>query len=81
MKIFLFTAIQLDNCTNVKGFSVWTLMDNIDWLEGNSHKYGLFAVNFSDPDLIRIPKMSSVLYSQVCFNVQVRTHAHSFVAF
>ena len=51
-------------------------MDNFEWLQGYSHKYGMFAVNFSDPELKRTPKLSSVLYSQVCYkcNTKVTTN-------
>ena len=65
MLVYIILAIKMDNCTNVKGFSVWTLMDNFEWLEGYSHKYGMFHVDRNDPELRRIPKASSVLYSQV----------------
>ena len=50
----------------MKGFSVWSLLDTYEWLHGFSHKYGLYAVNFSDPTLPRTPKASSILYAQVC---------------
>ena len=62
---FSVLAIKLDNCTNVKGFSVWTLADNFEFLEGYSQKYGLFHIDRSDTELKRIPKASSVLYTQV----------------
>ena len=58
-------AIRLDNCSNVKGFSVWTLADNFEFLDGYSLKYGMFHIDRSDPELKRIPKASSVLYTQV----------------
>ena len=63
---FTVSAIKLDNCTNVKGFSVWTLLDNYEWIHGYTHKYGMYAVNFSDPNLPRTPKASAILYAQVC---------------
>ena len=63
--IFSVPAIKLDNCTNVKGFSVWTLADNFEFLEGYTQKYGLFHIDRNDPELKRIPKASSVLYTQV----------------
>ena len=44
---------------------MWTLADNFEWLEGYFHKYGMFYIDRSDPELKRIPKASSVLYKQV----------------
>ncbi|KAL3857520.1 hypothetical protein ACJMK2_012180 [Sinanodonta woodiana] len=58
-------AINLDNCTNVKGFFAWTLMDSFDWTSGYRYKYGLFSVNFTNPNISRVPKASAILFSQI----------------
>ena len=50
-------------------------MDNFEWLQGYSHKYGMFAVNFSNHELSRIPKASAVLYSQVHTIYSVFSHS------
>ncbi|XP_067665990.1 lactase/phlorizin hydrolase-like [Haliotis asinina] len=57
-------AMTLDGC-NVKGYSAWTLMDNFEWTYGYSLKFGLFSVNFSDPQLRRQAKTSARWYSQL----------------
>ena len=49
---------------------MWTLADNFEFLDGYSLKYGMFHINRNDPELKRIPKASSILYTQVCsFNM------------
>ncbi|XP_067683478.1 lactase/phlorizin hydrolase-like [Haliotis asinina] len=55
-------AIKLDKC-NVKGYTAWSLMDNLEWLTGFSEKFGLHQVNFSDPKLPRTPKASAYWYA------------------
>lgn len=57
-------AIKLDNC-NVTHYTAWTLMDNFEWASGFSEKFGLYFVNFTDPDLTRVAKDSAVYYQQV----------------
>ncbi|XP_048237315.1 uncharacterized protein LOC124113782 [Haliotis rufescens] len=55
-------AIKLDECS-VRGFTAWSLMDNMEWSSGYSEKFGLHYVNFSDPMLPRIPKASAKWYA------------------
>ncbi|KAK7499139.1 hypothetical protein BaRGS_00009686, partial [Batillaria attramentaria] len=54
-------AIRLDGC-NVKGYTAWSLMDNMEWNAGYSEKFGIHYVNFSDPERPRTPKASAIWY-------------------
>ncbi|CAL1538499.1 unnamed protein product [Lymnaea stagnalis] len=53
----LLKAIKLDGC-NVKGYTAWSLMDNLEWGNAYDEKFGLHYVNFSDPARPRTPKAS-----------------------
>ncbi|KAJ8710355.1 hypothetical protein PYW07_009721 [Mythimna separata] len=50
---------------NVTGYIAWTLMDNFEWLNGYVAKYGLYAVDFSDPNRTRTPRESARYFSAV----------------
>ncbi|XP_076107988.1 lactase/phlorizin hydrolase-like isoform X2 [Mytilus galloprovincialis] len=57
-------AIRLDNC-NVKGFFAHTLMDGFEFDSGFTDKFGLYQVDFNDPQRKRIPKDSAYFYKDL----------------
>jgi beta-glucosidase len=50
----------------LKGYFVWTIMDNFEWAEGYSIRFGLVQTNFQT--LKRTPKKSFYWYKQVIAN-------------
>ncbi len=47
---------------NVQGYYVWSLMDNFEWADGNSKRFGLIRVDYDSGR--RAPKQSSDWYSR-----------------
>lgn len=45
---------------NVRGYFVWTLMDNFEWVFGFSVRLGLYHVDFDTQE--RIPRISAKWY-------------------
>ncbi|XP_010644313.1 putative beta-glucosidase 41 [Vitis vinifera] len=52
----LSAAIRQDNC-DVRGYFVWSLLDNWEWNLGYSVRFGLYFVDYKN-NLTRIPKTS-----------------------
>ena len=50
----------------VKGYFCWSLLDNFEWIDGFSKRFGLIYVNYRT--LERTPKLSSEYYRQVIRN-------------
>uniref|UniRef100_A0A4W6GAI6 Lactase n=1 Tax=Lates calcarifer TaxID=8187 RepID=A0A4W6GAI6_LATCA len=57
-------AYLLDD-VDIRGYTAWSLMDNLEWATGFSERFGLFYVNRSDPKLPRVPKTSVAQYSTI----------------
>lgn len=53
----------LQNQINLKGYFVWSFMDNFEWGEGYSKRFGLHFVDYQNGR--RIPKASAKWYSEL----------------
>lgn len=50
---------------DLRGYTVWSVMDNFEWATGFAERFGVHFVNRSDPSLPRIPKASAKFYATV----------------
>uniref|UniRef100_A0A3B3ZQM4 Lactase n=1 Tax=Periophthalmus magnuspinnatus TaxID=409849 RepID=A0A3B3ZQM4_9GOBI len=57
-------AYLLDG-VDIRGYTAWSLMDNLEWATGFAEQFGLYFVNRSDPKLTRTPKVSVQTFSTI----------------
>ncbi|XP_062991267.1 cytosolic beta-glucosidase-like [Elgaria multicarinata webbii] len=60
-------AIYIDG-VQLKGYFVWSLLDNFEWTCGYSSRFGLFHVAFENSALPRLPYRSAIEYAKVIAN-------------
>ncbi|XP_073245033.1 cytosolic beta-glucosidase-like [Porites lutea] len=60
-------AVKLDS-VKLKGYFVWSLMDNFEWDDGYRFRFGIHHVNFDDPKRPRTPKRSAQVYKEIVAN-------------
>lgn len=54
------------NGADVRGYFVWSLVDNFEWIDGYSQRYGLYYVDRQT--LERVPKLSAKWYKNFLAN-------------
>lgn len=59
-----YLAKAIGEGTEVERYYHWTLMDNFEWLEGESANFGLYHNNFRTQE--RTARKSAALYAQIC---------------
>jgi beta-glucosidase len=53
----------IEQGVDLRGYMVWSLLDNFEWAEGYSKRFGIVFVDYGTQR--RIPKMSARWYTEV----------------
>jgi beta-glucosidase/6-phospho-beta-glucosidase/beta-galactosidase len=50
---------------DIRGYFQWSYIDNFEWKEGFSKRFGLVECDAADPELERKPRPSAYMYSDI----------------
>lgn len=59
-----YVASAMEDGANVKGYFAWSLLDNFEWADGYSKRFGLHYVDYND-GLKRYPKASALWFKNL----------------
>ncbi|KAL0861082.1 hypothetical protein ABMA27_009589 [Loxostege sticticalis] len=62
LKVLLFS---IEDGAQVKGYTVWSLMDNVEWTSGTSERFGLYEVDFDSETKNRTARLSALAYRHI----------------
>ncbi|OWR48224.1 seminal fluid protein CSSFP020 [Danaus plexippus plexippus] len=62
LKAILFA---IEDGTDLKGYTTWSLMDNVEWVAGTSERFGLYEVDFESEDKNRTARLSALVYKRI----------------
>ncbi|XP_026322901.1 myrosinase 1-like [Hyposmocoma kahamanoa] len=54
--------LAIEDGTEVKGYSYWSLMDNLEWISGIMERFGLYEVDFHSENKTRTARKSALFY-------------------
>nr|CAI5851418.1 unnamed protein product [Callosobruchus analis] len=73
LKLFIdavMDAVEKDGC-NVKSYTYWSILDNMEWESGYTAKFGLYHVDFGNPNRTRTAKLSARAFKNIIKKRQI----------
>ncbi|XP_050670551.1 myrosinase 1-like isoform X2 [Leptidea sinapis] len=55
----------IEDGSDVRVYTAWSLMDNFEWLEGYYDRFGLYEVDYESSERTRTPRKSAFLYKEI----------------
>ncbi|OWR46180.1 seminal fluid protein CSSFP001 [Danaus plexippus plexippus] len=55
----------IEDGSDIRVYTAWSLMDNFEWMEGYSERFGLYEVDYESPERTRTPRKSAYVYKEM----------------
>ena len=50
---------------DIRGYYHWSLIDNLEWAEGYTPRFGMVHIDYDSPERTRTPRESAQAYSDI----------------
>ncbi|CAH0726023.1 unnamed protein product, partial [Brenthis ino] len=64
----------MDDGCDVKGYTAWSLLDNFEWMQGYTERFGLYEVDYSSQLRTRTPRKSAFVYKEIVRSHELNYH-------
>ncbi|XP_045536187.1 lactase-phlorizin hydrolase [Papilio machaon] len=64
----------IEDGSDVRGYTAWSLMDNYEWLQGYTERFGLYEVDYESAERTRTPRKSAFVYKQILRTRELDMH-------
>ncbi|CAH2231806.1 myrosinase 1-like [Pararge aegeria] len=64
-EFFKALLLAVEDGARVKGYTAWSLMDNVEWGAGTSERFGLYEVDFESKEKTRTARLSALVYKRI----------------
>ncbi|KPJ12244.1 Myrosinase 1 [Papilio machaon] len=64
----------MEEGSDVRAYTAWSLMDNFEWLAGYTERFGLYEVDYESPERTRTPRKSAFVYKQIVRTRELDMH-------
>ncbi|CAF4813780.1 unnamed protein product [Pieris macdunnoughi] len=55
----------MEEGSDVRAYTAWSLLDNFEWKYGYTRRFGLYEVDYNSPDRTRTPRKSAYVYKEI----------------
>ncbi|KOB67338.1 Uncharacterized protein OBRU01_19962 [Operophtera brumata] len=55
----------MEDGADIRTYTAWSIMDNFEWMEGYTERFGLYEVDYESPERTRTPRKSAFVYKEI----------------
>ncbi|KAL0849455.1 hypothetical protein ABMA28_013738 [Loxostege sticticalis] len=55
----------IEEGSDIPVYTVWSLMDNFEWMRGYTERFGLYEVDYESPQRTRTPRKSAFVFKEI----------------